>query len=279
MIFDKIRLVGPSNAIDLPLRGAQPNDPYIVKDVDGLGPSEVVVNMKDTLTRGGIMQSLRPRNKNLDILVKINPDYTLGQRPDALRDEIYKMLAPVMGAAIKLQLVASNEVKAEIPGYLSRVTPNPFSKDPEVQISMPCTQPYFAAPQVVNVNTTAMFGGQPSFDWPIDVQGTAPTPFAMSVKFSQNNINPEIYHMGSEYGRKFYVPGSFSAGQSLAIGGYPGVRFARKDIPLQPSVDLMGSLGMNSEWLDLYGGVTNTLRFSAQVYIEWLYYTPKFQGI
>lgn len=279
MIFDTIRLVGPTNVISLPLRGAQPTDPYIVKDVDGLGPSEVMVNIKPTLTRGGIMQSLRPQNKHLDLLIKLNPNYNLGQRPDTLRDAIYTFLAPIMNRAIELQLVYENNVIGSIQGYLGRIIPNPFSKDPEIQVGMPCLQPYFSAPTTVQVGSDGSLATAAQ-EFSFMVKGTAPTPAAFSFQYSSGISNlAKVHHKGySGPGQVFTVPHTFAQGTSLAVNGFPGGRYVRQDIPGQSSVNLIGKIGVGSIWLDLYPG-QNTIVFDRIGFLEYMDYVPKFQGV
>lgn len=278
MIFDTIRLTSGLTNVDLPLVGAQSNSPYLIKDAEGLGPSEVDVHIKRTINRGGIPQAIRPRNKEIGLLIKLNPTYSLNQTPAILREEIYKLLAPVMSQPVQVKLMLGADVVCEIEGFVSRVVPNPFSKDPEVQITIPCLQPYFSSPTPVNMETEGWVPGPAAYEYVLPtVRGTAPTPFAIFVTFPSTIYTFRMHHDGFP-NNAFSVPMQMNAGTSLAIGGIPGQKFVRQDIPTQSSVDMIGQLASDSTWLELYPGY-NKLVFDSYVEIDMLYYTPKYQGV
>lgn len=280
MKFDKIRLSGQLQ-VDLPIIGAQPSDPYIIRDIDGLGPSEADVRIRRTLNAGGVYQAAQPRYKNIEISVRLNPDHGIDMTVADLRDNIYMLLTPIFGNPVKLMLMLNNGlIVATIDGYLNRVTPNLFSNDPEVQIQMDCTQAYLSG-----YNSVQLFKGDdlPAaattyFDLGIPV-GTAPTWPYFSYTLSQNTGSFELYHE-SRPSTKYILQFPMVAGGRVETQMRPGGRYVYYYPPGNATpFTLLPYLTSESRWIELYPGMQNVIRTSVPGVIEYASYLPQYQGV
>lgn len=267
MRLSRIRLNGLA-VVDLPIIDATPQDLYICKSVEGLGPVEVDVAISRTLNAGGVFQGKNPQNKQIVALVGLNPDYSLGQVPADLRTDIYGMMSTPDGS-INVQIVNDEDVVAEITGYVGNVEINPFSDKPEVQITINCTSSYFSAPDELFIapsDKTAVV---------IDNTGTAPTGFFMGVLFTSNVSDWSITHIS---GQKMQFDFDFLTGDLLEFDtrpGHRGIWVTRASV----RTNIIYVLTSDSTWLMLHGGANNFTTSSSA--FDWgdVFYLPLFWGI
>lgn len=267
MRMTKLRLVGLS-VVDLPIIGATPQDVYICKSVDGLGPTEIDVSIADTLNAGGVYQGRRAQNKQVVSLIGLNPDYSAGQVPADLRDSLYGMLSP-SGESIEVQIVDDEDVVAGITGYVSNIEINPFSNKPEVQMTVKCTKPTFQAPDelFIEVGDT---------DTPtIDNVGSAPSGVHMELTFSSGLSGWTLTHSS---GRKMEIDYDFLTGDLLEIDTRPGFRgiwVTRSGV----RTNIIWALTSDSIWHMLHGGVNAFTTSSSSFTWGDVFYLPEFWGI
>lgn len=268
MRFTKLRFNGLS-VVDFPILGATPQDVYICKGVDGLGPPEIQVSLADTLNAGGYYQGRRPQNRQIVALIGLNPNYTLGQVPGDLRTSLYGMLNPGAGDDITVQIVNVEDVLASTVGYVSKMEINPFSDAPEVQITVDCTKPYLEA-------TDELFLAPASKPSPlIDNVGTAEAGFHMEVQFTSDLSEWILQHSS---GRKMHFVYDFLTSDLLTIDTRPGNRgiwVTRSGI----TTNIIYSLTADSIWHMLHGGVNNFSTSSSD--FDWgdVFYLPQYWGI
>jgi len=267
MRFTKVRLNG-LEVVDLPIINALPSDPYILKNVDGLGPPVVDVSIAPTLNAGGKYQGRRPQSREIVSLIGLNPDHGAGLSASDLRDSLYGMLSPGEEDHIMVQLVDDETVVVETQGYVGNLEINPFSKDPEVQLTIPCLQQYLLAPELLYVAPTSKAAPV------IQNVGNAPAGFRMELIFTANVTN---WTLSRPSGRKMQILYAFLTGDKLVIDTRPGSRGiwrTRSGVVK----NLIGS-APGSDWLMLHGG-TNTFATSSQSF-NWddVFYLPQYWGI
>lgn len=285
MDYTHIRLTG-LNSIDLAIQDAEYDDAFLLKGADGLGPAEIDVSIAQGLEGSGYYQNKVPRNKQIIIRIGLNPFWNaVGGTPSDLRALLYGMLTGgYTGDKIAVLLLDIDPVTLDetevcrIYGYVSKMETVPFSKDPQVQLTIECLSPYFASQD--SENLTVDLNGQPRNSVSINNIGNGPTGFYMSIEF--NSGVPvggldhfEITTQGGLKKMRFEPPSDFIDGHVIEINTNPGTRIAT----IQGGVNGLAWLTSDSDWIQLYGG-TNVLDFSDSNY-DWgsFSFTPKFWGV
>lgn len=268
MYFTKIRLNG-LEVIDLPIVHARPSDLYILKNADGLGPPEVEVSILDTINAGGFYQGRRVHSRELVFLVGLNPTYENNQRVSDLRESLYGLLTPDLAESVKIEIMDEETSLAYTTGYVKKFEVVPFSKTPEVQITMACLQQYWVTPSNLYVELTDKL--HPF----IENVGTAPAGFHMEVIFSSSVSG---WTLMDDFNKKMLFNYTFGAGDILIIDTRPGMRgiWVNK---LGVITNIIYTLSADSSWLILHGG-KNQFHTNVQLF-DWgdVYYLPQFWGI
>lgn len=272
--FDTIRLEGLTN-VNLPLYGGSLNEPYLISNVDGLGPPELDVLLAETHAPGGIFVSRHAQGREIVIRCGLNPSYSTGQTVSDLRHTLYGLLSPRAASAnlsIRVTLMLRGVPQVYTEGYVKRIEIVPFSKDPEVQITISCLGPYLnsmADVSVVGINETQDL-------WVIQNDSLAPTGIYFKVKFIRACSTFGIQILGSE-SMTFYS--AFTANDVLTVDTNEATRFvglARNNVYIRH----MELLSDESEWLTLNGGL-HWISTSNPSDFEWVEfkYRPRYWGI
>jgi hypothetical protein len=275
MKFQKLRLNGLST-ITFPITAALPSDRYILKNADGLGPPPVDVTIADALTSGGVYQGRRPQSREVVLTVGLNPNYSSGQTASDLRAELYGLLTPGSADIVHIELLdGSNasdgtDVLAMTDGYVSKLEIRPFSQTPEVQITIPCLQPYLEAPTILYVEP----GGSKLAPELVN-SGTAPTGFHMEIVFT-SSVNS--WALLDANGRKMAFDYNFGTADKLVFDTRPGKRgvWLVKD---GVTTNIIYALSTDSKWFMLYGGI-NAFTASSSAY-DWgdVYFQAQYWGV
>lgn len=268
MRFTKIRLVGLATT-DLHIIGALPSDRYIIKNVDGLGPPEINVTIADTLNAGGVFQSKRPNNREVVLQVGLNPDAYTGQTASDLRATLYGLLTPGADGVVKIQIMNDTVIMGQTTGYVKKLEINPFSKDPEVQITIASTQPYWSAE-----NTLFLDPGGTKLAPTLMNAGTAPTGVHFQIIFTEVTNG---WALTDATGKSMTFTGVFQIDDVLTFDTRPGIRTIQRT-RTGTTTNLISSLVSGSSWITLYGGL-NTFVASSPTY-NWgdVYYVPQYWG-
>lgn len=267
MKLTKVRLIG-ANTIDLPLEGVGPLTPYMLKAADGLGPTEVDVLISRTLLSGGVYQGRRPQLREVTIRIGLQPEWNIGQTAQELRTELYGLLTPRYGEMVKLQIIDGEDVIAETSGHVRRLEIAPFSKDPEVQVVLSCLESYLTGPDDLTFNPTWVDGPTMS-SVIIDNPGTAPTGFYAEILFQTNFTGfINLTDAAGLLGERIYVEQDFNIGDTFVVDTREGSRGVwRKRNGFSTLDSILGGMGPNSVWLQLYHG-ENTLRVN-HLGVDW----------
>jgi len=268
MYFTTVRLNGLA-VVDLPIVGALPSDPYILKSADGLGPPEVVVSIVDTLNAGGVYQGRRPQGREVVLNVALNPNYKTKETVADLRTTLYGMLTPGHIDNVVIQIMNEGDVLVQTDGYIKKLEIVPFTDDPEVQLTFACPGQYLEALDDLYVDPGHL--ASPS----IVNQGTAPAGFRMECNFV---AAVTAWSLTDESGNKMDIKYAFQIGDKLTIDTRPG---SRGIWVLRGSVttNIIYALTPDSKWYMLHGG-TNAFTTSTQKF-TWgnVFYKPRYWGI
>jgi len=126
------------------------NSEYIIKLIDGLGPVKAEYTTVGSATdAGGLNLDPRDVQRNIVVTFGFAPKRGTGNTVESLRQALYAFLMPKK----QVELGFTNDVTGRwlIKGAVETHEPDIFSKDPQVQVSILCGDPYFYkdAPDVV----------------------------------------------------------------------------------------------------------------------------------
>lgn len=163
----------------LPVINANETSPYVVSNIEGLGPVKAEISSSTYAPLdGGVYQSSRVGYRNIVISVQYRPDYSAGATTQSLRRDLYAFFPPER--PVRLHFVDSEFPEVYIDGYVESHEPTIFSKDPEVSISILCMDPYFSE------KTETVLNGTAGTNLVKPYSGTAPTGFRFLMTLSQN---------------------------------------------------------------------------------------------
>lgn len=234
------------------------DDYLILKGVDGLGPPDIDVSIARQPNQGAYFQAKVPQNKQIILRVGLNPAWESGSTPADIRELLYGQLTGgYLGDRVAVILSKHSldglrtyiSEAARIYGYVSKMEIVPFSKDPQVQITIECLSPYFSQDNPVVVTTAGLSTSAPH----ILNTGQAPTGLYMKLTFSGlSGTIPswELTSGGGLHRMKFVPPVAFANGHSIEFNSKPGSRF----ITIHQSTDINGLPYLAEDWMMLYGG-------------------------
>ena len=257
-----------AKSVTIPIFGAQPNDPYILKGADGLGPPEV-----DVFRSGGTLHRLRAKDRQLVFRVGINPQYSgTIQTVSSLRESLYSYVS-YQSEPLTIYIMGPAGELIYTSGYISKFETVPFTKEPMVQMTIDCVEPYFRGPEDVWDLTTT-----PSRTHVVNNPGNAPSPFYLIAQVVSTATQTSIENQ--TFGGRFSFPtnSALVSGDILTLNTNPGVRSVLR-FRSSMSTPLTANLYQAQiEWLTLQPG-SNTLYVSENLTITGLIYSPLYQGV
>jgi hypothetical protein len=165
-------------ALPLSEGGRAEYDLIQVRNIDGLDPVKASVNTSPYGSVDGASHvGSSVLTRNIVLTLHPNPDWDLWTY-ETLRKLLYAYFMPKR--ATRLVFYSDDMVPVEISGIVEGVEVNMFTKDPEVQVSIVCPDPYFTALNPTVVTGQAIQGGGIGEVSTIEYDGTIET--GMQVK-------------------------------------------------------------------------------------------------
>lgn len=282
MKFDQIILTGTKSITLFDLNNPR-STPYTARTVDGLDPTDVDVILAQTSGGTGIYIGRREQLREITLNIYLNPDYSIGQTPDMLREEIY-LLNPINeDMSLDYRMMLDGVEVAMTPVYIKRTEVSVFGKDTVLQLVLSSTSGNFK-------RRTPISDTNPTLDKVFPVfnnAGTAMSGFRLKVEFltaaTMFGLRQSIPSDDLIVEKIPTNPDLFLTGDVLTIDtniGQRGVWRTRGGV----TESVMGSLTAPSTWLTLYPG-DNTLEVlltpaTHATTIKWALYehTPKYRG-
>lgn len=277
MKFDKVTLAGSKEITLFDLNNPR-SSPYAARTIDGLGPTDLDVTLAQTTQGNGLYVGRRKQLREITINAYLNPDYTNGETPEMLREDIYELRSNSYDDTLDFNLYHESQKVATTKVYLKRADMPIYSKDSVLQIVLASPSEYFDRP-----SPSAFI--DPSFDKQFPVfhnPGTAPIGFTMKLLITQptssiilsdqNVTNMVIETLGNPF--NFLQPGDILEINTTI--GWRGVWRHRAGV----RTNYLKHLTPDSGWLTLQPGVNN---WNVQIGgdFEWkeLVMWPKYKGV
>lgn len=170
----------PANSSEiavLSFRDPKRINPYNVKTIVGLDADQIVTRFYKGSGNSGRFYNLTLEKRNIIVRIELNPSFATGSYSD-LRDALYKMISSSRTGSIEIKFKNGTNVLAVISGFISKFEAPNFTKTPEVQITVNCSNTMLQAPLPVYLDTAAIIPTAINFR---DDISTAPHGFAMQI--------------------------------------------------------------------------------------------------
>lgn len=191
----------------LPVADQSFESPYIVKNIDGVGPVKADISVSEyAMMDGGTYQNAKVSSRNIVLTIGYRPNYASGESVEDVRWALYNWFQTKR--FVRLVFMGAYAVPLQIDGYVESHEPSIFSNKPEVQISIICPDPHFVQRESVTLN--GVTGS------PLNVvgQGTAQTGFLFDITLTralygvtlENDIGVSLgYSRGTQAGDRLRI--------------------------------------------------------------------------
>lgn len=268
--YDALRLTSPyGTVVDLPLFGLDQSSRYILKSVTGLEPPDIDVGVALGLDNAGIFQNVRPQNREIVMLVRLNPLYS--ESVSDLRAALYSMIS-LDGNPSTIEIRLNNATWLQTTGWVKKFEASIFAPESEVQITFGCFIPFLIPPNIVNVSFTGLSKTAPVINNP----GTAPSGFLFEITTTAAMAGG--FTLTDDKGRKMQLVYAFNSGDKITINtmaGTKAVSVTRAGV----TTNLAQYISADSDWLLFHGGVNTFATSSASFNWTTLLYIPYYWGI
>lgn len=248
-----------------------------VTNIDGIDPVTASIDVVSSGNVDGAI-SLDPKvpTRNIVMTLRPNPNWTTWTF-EQIRKFIYSYFIPKN----TIQLIFDSDeigVLVEIFGVVESCTANPFSKDPEYNISLICADPFFTTVDPIVVTGTII---DPS-NWTAEkstIQCNGNIPIGIELKLP-NGFNAEIYvQTGDSPDSTFHVIDVIY--EILAINSIPLHKYIREVSTSDGSfTNKLSKLQLGSRWPILTPGDNSFAVMGPSVGFSWeLTYYEKYGGL
>lgn len=263
--------------LDLPGRLMANNDQkYFVKSVTGLEPPDRNIAIART-SSGGKFQGVTTEDREVVVLLGLNPDWDAGETPALLRQNLYTMLEPGYDPRVDIQLWAGDTAQFHEFAYVDKFEASIWDANPACQMTFVTLNETFRAMKRKTYNPGNLSEKHPSIYNP----GTAQTGFQFAVRFDGTMNGWSIKQAGNQkIGMKFDM--TFHGGDVLAVSTIPGQKYVHWSKHRGKVQNVLGILTSDSEWLQLHPGQNHFVVPKKAFLWDWkgqLSFTPKYWGI
>lgn len=238
-------------------------DPIQVRGITGLEPVKATVNTTPFSSADGESHNGNLVGKrNIVITVGFNPDWAT-QTVDSLRDILYTYFMPKNKVA--LRFFDTVRVPREIQGWVESCVPVLFSKDPEMQISIICPQPYFTDAEATVVEGDVKYSSAgdiadglfPHLEGTEIVHGEMiPVGFKVTINAGLVPTYDDLLIIGLVWDISEVVrfDAVIDATHSVVYSSVPGEKYLRQVSDEGARVNLLGTVIGDPKWLQLQRG-------------------------
>ena len=286
-MLTQVEVVSAFNALlELPLSADLIRDnPFQIKDISGIGPVKANINTTPfASSKGEYFSGSSSTKRNIVLTVGCNPNWEDLSMSNLRTDVLYQYFMPEQ--EIFLRFISTHMPNVIIHGYVESCEVNPFSKDPELQVSVICPQPDFVA-SLATLVTGATSDGTFANLTEIEYEGNVPTGFDLSITssvalaaytgpFLVKNI---LNILGTQETLEIQPSTLVDSTHTLEIGTVDGNKYVRKLVS-GSYTSILSMLTAASVWPKLRNGDN---RFGVQTSVSGLtwqmYYFARYGGI
>lgn len=234
------------------------SDGLVLEDVDGLDPVKATISSSSFADQDGTQyHSSRLEDRNIKLTIGLEPDYITTSVRD-LRIRLYNYFLPK--SEVKLRFYMSEGLVVEIVGRVESCESPLFTKEPQMVISVLCTDPSF-----VDLTSHTVSGSTVSTTTTttITYDGTADTGVVFELDVDRTMTEFTIYHTAPDGSLRIMdIAASLSAGDVVVINTNRGSKGATRT-RTGTTTSILYAVSPQSVWLTLQYG-DNLIRVYAE---------------
>lgn len=170
---------------------------FIIKSIDGLGPTKANINTADIATNdGSIFNSSRLDKRNITLDLEFFQTDT--ESIEDIRQKTYKYFPVKQRVCITVE---TDNHTLETEGYIESNEPNIFSKNEGTNISIICPDPFFYSK---DVDETIFSGVEPLFEFPFSNESLT-TPLIEFGAIQNKTEQVIVYEGDGKVGISIYI--------------------------------------------------------------------------
>jgi Phage tail protein len=258
--------------------GREETDLIQIRAITGLDPVKATVNTSPFGSVDGVAYiGSNVAYRNPVLTLHPNPDWDIWSF-ESLRRLIYKYFMPKLQT--RLVFYSDDMPPVEIYGYVEDTNVNQFSKDPEIQVSIICPDPYFTA-----IDPTIVTGQSDRDDTSpaqIEYNGDIATGINVEVTRVSDPVPTSIgVQIGDPSASYFNVAAGVDSTKYFAMNSIPGNKFVQT-VSLTSGVitNLLSKIQDRSTWPTLQPGTNNVAIITDQGVQDWqLTYYERYGGL
>lgn len=251
-------------------------DKYYVKSITGLEPPERTVSISRGAA-GGKFGGIVTEDREIVVLIGLNPDYDAGETVSLLRQNLYTLLSTGYDPKVNFVFMSVLGPAFHEYGYVGKFEAAIFDQEPVVQITFEMLNPTFRALAQTTYNPAHLSETAPD----VYNSGTAETGFQFAVKFTDTKNGWFIRQAENrQIGMNFDM--TFEAGDILTVSTIPGQMYVHWQKHRGKVKNKLGILTADSEWLMLHPGHNHFVVPAKVAKWDWhgkLAFTPHYWGI
>lgn len=267
----------------LPVTSGTPStDPLQIRNIDGLEPVKADVNTsRYGSVDGEFYISSSVGKRNIVITIGLNPNWA-DQTYEALRKILYLYFMPK--TQVTLKFTSTHMPPVQISGYVESCEPSIFSKDPEMQVSIICNQPYFEAisASALSGTTTALTDNTTT---DVDYPGDIPVGFIMDISADSGGTtftNSEVRIINTTPTLQFYaVVATVDSTKFLRVSTVQGDKYVKQyPLPSGTPTNILGKATPGNIWWPLQKGINKIKVQVATPGQSWsIHYFARYGGL
>lgn len=274
-----IKANNSDNIVNLSFRDPTSQNVYVAKEIVGLDADEITPKYYGSDSADNGYYDLSIKQRNVVIKISLNPNFASGKSYAELRDDLYKLVSSSRTGAIQLLFKDGVTTKAAISGFVSKFESPNFTRTPEVQLTIKCTDSMLKAVDQINVDITDL---DPTSTVVTDELSTSPHGFRFGVLFNGTTVDFSVQdavvpNWAFEVNLTGSPLGEFSDGDELHFSSEYNNRYLYL-IRGFDIVHLVDKIIPTSIWPIIFPG-ENTLICSDSVDWDYITYFPTYWGV
>lgn len=176
---------GSTNVLTLSFKDHKRQNPFNVKAIDGLDADEILPKFNPGFgsTPTAKYFDLAMPDRNIAMLIELNPKFSVGESFSSLRDQLYKMIAASRTGYVDIRFLNGVSTVAVISGFIVKLESVPFNKDQELKLTVNCEDARLRSPELIHMDLTGFVNATANI---ADTTSTAPHGFRFEVEFASS---------------------------------------------------------------------------------------------